>query len=285
MKGTQGVVIFRYAYFPEGQEEFTTPGTYSWTAPEGVTLVSVVAVGGGAGGGYNSNSSGGGGALAWKNLISVVPGLSYTVVVGAGGEALVVNAPTIGNVGENSYFINETTVFAEGGKTASGTTPLAAIFVGDGGGNGGRGAYSTGGAGGGGGAGGYSGTGGNGGIGSASGQNGNGGGAGGGGGSNNVSGGNSIAGGGGGVGIYGEGENGAGGAGGDGTPTYNGAPGTGGSNGAAGIGRNAGLYGGGGASVRAASAGSTLTTGAGQGGAVRIIWGLGRSFPNNAEDV
>jgi hypothetical protein len=30
---------------------------------------------------------------------------------------------------------------------------------------------------------------------------------------------------------------------------------------------------------------STLTTGAGGSGAVRIIWGLGRSFPNNAADV
>jgi hypothetical protein len=37
--------------------------------------------------------------------------------------------------------------------------------------------------------------------------------------------------------------------------------------------------------VRPASSGGTLTTGAGAGGAVRIIWGLGRSFPNNAEDV
>ena len=37
-----------------GQEIYTSPGTYSWTCPVGVTSVSVVAVGGG-GGGVGSN--------------------------------------------------------------------------------------------------------------------------------------------------------------------------------------------------------------------------------------
>ena len=65
-----------------GQEEFTTPGTYSWTAPAGVTQVSVVAIGGG-GNGASSNArerAGGGGGLGYKNNISVTPGQSYTVV-------------------------------------------------------------------------------------------------------------------------------------------------------------------------------------------------------------
>ncbi len=34
-----------------GQSEYTTPGTYSWVAPDGVTSVSVVAIGGGGAGG------------------------------------------------------------------------------------------------------------------------------------------------------------------------------------------------------------------------------------------
>lgn len=40
-----------------GQEAYTTPGTYSWVAPSGVTSVCVVCVGGGGGGGGQSNDS------------------------------------------------------------------------------------------------------------------------------------------------------------------------------------------------------------------------------------
>ena len=65
-----------------GQEAFTSPGTFSWTAPAGVTSVCVVCVGGG-GGGQSQNNSGGwggaGGGLGWKNNIAVTPGSSYTV--------------------------------------------------------------------------------------------------------------------------------------------------------------------------------------------------------------
>ena len=67
---------------PTGQQAYTTAGTYSWTCPYAVTSVSVVCVGGGTGGHYNS-ASGGGGGLGWKNNITVVPGNTYTVVVGA----------------------------------------------------------------------------------------------------------------------------------------------------------------------------------------------------------
>ena len=47
---------------PAGQIEFTTPGTYTWIAPN-VTNVSAVCIGAGAGG-SNSPSNGGGGGLA-----------------------------------------------------------------------------------------------------------------------------------------------------------------------------------------------------------------------------
>ena len=40
-----------------GQEAFTTAGTFSWTAPVGVTSVSVVCIGGG-GGGTSSQGAG-----------------------------------------------------------------------------------------------------------------------------------------------------------------------------------------------------------------------------------
>jgi hypothetical protein len=68
---------------PAGQQAYTTPGTYSWVAPLGVTSVSVVTVGGGGGGGGSPSyyKGGGGGGLGYKNNISVTPGASYTVVV------------------------------------------------------------------------------------------------------------------------------------------------------------------------------------------------------------
>jgi hypothetical protein len=56
---------------PIGQQAYTTPGTYSWTCPDGVFFVSVVCVGGGAGGGGYSSGNSGGGALGYKNNISV----------------------------------------------------------------------------------------------------------------------------------------------------------------------------------------------------------------------
>ena len=91
-----------------GQQAYTTAGTYTWVAPAGVTSVSVVAVGGGGAGGIGSSAirdggGGGGGALAYKNSISVTPGTSYTVVVGAGGTTTG-NVIQDGNPGGLSYF-------------------------------------------------------------------------------------------------------------------------------------------------------------------------------------
>ena len=110
-----------------GSASYTTPGTYSWTAPAGVTSVCVVCIGGGASG---TNTSGN--------------GTEY---------------------GGNSYFINTTTVMGIGGpRNASGSSSGVAAgggYVGDGGGVGGRvGSGGTAWPIGGGGAGGYTGTGG-----------------------------------------------------------------------------------------------------------------------------
>jgi hypothetical protein len=268
------------SFLPFGEAEYTTPGTYSWTAPAGVTSVSVVAVGGGGGGfsgGGSGGAGGGGGGLGWKNNIPVVPGQTYTVVVGNGGARVTQSS---GPPGENSYFINLSTVVGFGGTTAFGRLDagVGGTFVGDGGGNGGNGGTSTtASAGGGGGAGGYSGNGGNGG--STTGAGGDGSGGGGGGGSGAGS--SDAAGAGGGVGLLGQGANGSGG----GASSDNGNPGTGGSGGANGSvspgtstrPSTGGLYGGGGGGAE-----STSEHGPGGSGAVRIIWGTGISYPTNA---
>ena len=272
--GSNGTVI----NVPQGQQAYTTPGTYSWTCPADVYAVSVVCVGGG-GGGYNSwaNPAGSGGGLGWKNSISVVPGTSYTVVVGAAGA--VGGSPTAGG---NSYFISTGTVAGYGGGNAgsgaytsgpNANSTYGGGYYGDGGGAGGYAAGYQGG----GGAGGYSGQGGN--------TSANGAGGGGGGGSYYSS--TYGCGAGGGVGILGGGTSGLSGSNRVGNG-YGGGGGSGGANGANGepasAGPNAitgGAYGGGGGGP-----GTSYGGGSGGVGAVRIIWGLNRAFPaTNTADV
>lgn len=262
---------------PWGEQAYSVGGTYTWVAPAGVTSVNVVAIGGG-GLGF-PGGGGGGGGLGWRNSISVVPGNSYTVVVGRGGKY----ASGINN-GEDSYFINSTTVKG-GGGLSPGQAGLrtGGTYVGSGGGNGGDGGAMQEGAegygGGGGGAGGYTGTGGAGGYGPFTGAPaagpGNGGGGGGGGGGDGHGGA-----GGGGVGLYGQGANGAAGY----NLSYTSIGGGGGSGGSAGNNFNntarayGGIYGGGGGNSGEISG----TTNGGGTGAVRIVWPATRTFPNNA---
>ena len=268
----------------QGQQAYTTPGTHSWTAPAGVTSVCVVCIGaGGAGGAYG----GGGGSLAYKNNISVTPGQSYSVEVGASNTATSSNSLVTTNAGLSSAF--GTYAFGGRGGNIGGNNVPGIGGNYDGGGEGGNGSsdfYEAGPGykgGCGGGAGGYSGNGGDAGIGTSNGADGSGGGGGGGATSSNT---RSF--GGGGVGIYGEGASGSGGV-----PVYNGGTGIGGggSGGEDSIARGTGstvtgggLYGGGGGGGNNSV---PVTTGSNSGGgAVRIIWGPGRSFPStNTVDV
>lgn len=286
--GSIGIPVLSQSTAPVfGDNEFVTPGTYTWTAPSGVTSVSVVAIGGG-GAGYNSwaNAGGAGGGLGWKNNISVTPGNSYTVQVGAGG---IKN----GLAGGNSYFISLATVSGYGGGNATANTNTGGPnangygggYVGDGGGAGGNATNYTGG----GGAGGYSGTGGNQGALPAASS----GGAAGGGYYSSTYG----SGAGGGVGIYGKGDTATGwyhGSSGQvfSTSQGNGGGGAGGSGGTRGLsGENptnsvgesgnidgyGGTFGGGGGGP-----GTSWPSASGSGGkgGVRIIWGTGRAFPS-----
>ncbi len=237
---------------------YTTPGTFSWVAPAGVTSVSLVVVSGGGAGTAPTNScpgthrAGGGGALAYQNGVVVTPGTSYCFTVGAGGTGR-------GGTGGSSYGICNglvSRIGITGGSLCAGGQKGG--FVGGNGGYGGGYACYGGTCGGtgGGGTAGYAGNGGNGGLAGASGTSGSGGGGGGGGGSNSIGGG-----GGGGVGLYGQGCSGAGGS--------TGAGGGGGSRGTAGA-SNAGiggLYGGGGGSAYRCG-----TSGVGRAGAVRFVW-------------
>jgi hypothetical protein len=84
-------VLLGSAYYyrakAQGQQEFTAPGTYSFIVPANVESVSIVAVGAGGGGAsINDGGAGGGGALAYSNNVTVTPGESLIVIVGAPGS-------------------------------------------------------------------------------------------------------------------------------------------------------------------------------------------------------
>jgi len=271
-----------------GQQAYTTPGTYTWTAPAGVTSVSIVAIG--AGGSANSGFSSGarqagasGGNLRYVNNLPVIPNNNYTVIVGAASQDWTA-------AGGSSSFATGATknLLARGGYTWNndGQSPSTAILytntdtevgtLGGLGGDGGNNANAQPPAGfagsGGGGAGGYSGNGGLGGSGNAGDPLAStaGSGGGGGGGGSLYFGFTPQGGGGGGVGILGQGSNGAAGT----MDTCGGGgAGSGGSAGQDGSssGGNGGAYGG----------GAGGSGGIGAGGAVRIIWpGNTRVFPS-----
>jgi len=301
----------------QGQQAYTTAGTYTFTVPAGVTSISALCVGGGGGGkgyvGYGAT----GGALSYINSVSVTPGQNITVVVGSGGTG----APAWTNTQSGTYTDGGESradyfCVARGGGTS--TSNVGTSFLGGDGGP----SYGYGGGGGGGGGGGYSGVGGVGGNGDSSataGTSGAGGAGGGGGGGafqddinsyDPVTGDGSKyqfgGGGGGGVGLLGSGSNGAGGAAGVSNSPGNifGRGGGAGSSGTAGAdgsnlfatnlyGGAGGAYGGGGGNGghkydETAFVPTSEYQGAGGNGAVgavRIIWGAGRSYPSNAANV
>ena len=64
---------------------FLQSGTF--TTPTGVTLLRVRCWGGGGGGGLQNNSATGGGGGGYAQKVVVNPTSSYSVTIGAGGDA------------------------------------------------------------------------------------------------------------------------------------------------------------------------------------------------------
>lgn len=280
---------------------FTTEGTHSWVVPDGLTSISAVAIGaGGSGasaGNYRTATGGSGGGLAWMNNISVTPGDTLYIKVAGdtdgqwGGQSQ--NA--VGLAGDDSWIsygtssLSSATKIVHGtgggpgqihqnngvhlnssgsrGVALHGTEHASTSGTTSGGGSGGVGGaeyYGAQGSGGsGGGAGGYTGQGGdynspptaNTGAGASSGTTWNG--------SGNSGGSN-----GGGVGVYGKGT----------TGTSNSRAGSGGESTDPNATSNAWRYGAGGSGK-----GHTYgqwAGGTGGAGAVRIMWGDGRAYPD-----
>ena len=126
-------LLFSVAAFSQNPTIYTTPGTFTFTVPVGVTTIKVEAWGGGAAGKSASGGGGGGGAFAGINAITVVPLTTYTITVGQGGAAtggngqassfgtLVVAAGAIGTNGGTVAASTGTIRYAGGnGGTSSG---------------------------------------------------------------------------------------------------------------------------------------------------------------------
>lgn len=265
-----------YGKSSAGEASYLTPGTYTFVVPTGITEICCVAVAGGSGvasrgAGVNQLSAfGGGGALSFSNAIPTTPGESLTVFVGAGGQGpssipVTVNA----GPGQDSYLargstrlVSASTAATRQGnaQTGPGVGGLASTGVGAVRYSGGSTGSNSIGVGGGGAAGygGIGGTGGNGGSVPTTGTSGTGGSGAGGSGSQN------LAGSGGGVGII-----------------VQGASGVAGTADRAGSGGSFAFYGGGGPGHGDPN---TLGGSGGPGtqGAVRIIYGGGKTYPNNS---
>lgn len=252
--------VWRVSSNTVGQAQWTTAGTYSFTVPGGVTSICAVCIGGHQALGSSTKTGGvGGGALAYSNDIPVTPGENLTITVTMNGGTRIQRG-------------GATLVYADFGRLGSalrnggigGSITNSVGQVRRAGGNGGVGAQPSDGdesGGGGGGAAGYTSNGGTG-L------------------SANFAD-DSNGGGGGGVGIFGGTVGGQGGGaervGTSSAIPYGGAGGSGGTNGSPGDGAHGvgGLFGGGHGGTNGRGSGYL-----GAAGACRIIWGLGRAFPN-----
>lgn len=252
---------------------FDKPGNYTFTIPDGIKTIHIVAIGAGGSGGRKDGyaSGGGGGGLAAIINTPITQSEALTITVGKGGAGSTID--TDGEAGEGSSI--EDYITATGGKggkqngasienggmgTIIKKIKLPATSITGVGGNGGGESSNTGlyDGGGGGGAAGYGGKGGNGGgEQQISGQQGESGGGGGGGSAGN----NGVGGKGGGTGPFGKGDGGVGGV----STDDHAAKGQPGSVHASYLTK---FYGGGGG-----GAGAPANTEDAQGGAVLICWG------------
>lgn len=103
--------------------EFTTPGADTWECPVGVTTVRSAAFGAaggsGAGGAFGGLGQGGHGGAFAEDYVDVEPGVVYNLFVGGGGTGGV--APLgAGTAGQDSWFIDSSTVMAKGGGGGAG---------------------------------------------------------------------------------------------------------------------------------------------------------------------
>jgi hypothetical protein len=97
---------------------FTTPGTYSWTAPVGVTQVYVLCVGGGGSGGPVAGTGNPGVASSFDTFFAGGGGAGASTGGGAGGTGTTLSATVFG--GNGGAGSNRVSIFSGGGGGAGG---------------------------------------------------------------------------------------------------------------------------------------------------------------------
>jgi hypothetical protein len=119
---------------PRGQVQWTTNGTYTWVCPADVFSVCFVIVAAGQSGLADATTAKGGtgGGLRYRNSVPVVPGQSYTIVVGATSSCM---GTTVGLGSATSG----TSSGGSAGTSGGSTTSSGARF----GNGGGAGRYTT----------------------------------------------------------------------------------------------------------------------------------------------
>lgn len=139
------LLCFVFTDFVNAQSSQTIniAGIYTFTPPAGVSSVTVECWGGGGKGAQQGTigvGGGGGGGAYSSSVISVIPGNSYTLTVGAGSITT--------DPGGDSWFINSTILLAKGGNSVPDNDPFGATGGAMGTGNtmfrGGSGATGTG---------------------------------------------------------------------------------------------------------------------------------------------
>lgn len=113
-------VTIVYSSHPTGQVRFLTPGIHEWVVPDFVQYINAVCVGGGAGSPKGLSTKGGdGGALRFRNRIAVVPGETLTIEVGAGGAHSTIYTDQLGGDSAVRRNADDLVVGGGGGRTTS----------------------------------------------------------------------------------------------------------------------------------------------------------------------
>ncbi|KAA5534508.1 T9SS type A sorting domain-containing protein [Taibaiella lutea] len=132
------VCVFFGAFITNAQTTQTFNNNNTFTVPPNITSITVECWGGGGGGGgTNSNNTaagGGGGGSYASSVLSVTPGQTYTVTIGAAGASGAATSGA-GGAGGTTWFGTATTIAAPGGTGGTG----GALGAGGAGGTGGIG--------------------------------------------------------------------------------------------------------------------------------------------------
>lgn len=99
-------------------QSYTVPGNFSFTVPQGVTSITIEAWGGGGRGGSKNSGTdgtgGGGGGAYSRDIITVTPGESFVINVGAGSSS---NSVDGGDSWISPGTVGQAILLARGGKT------------------------------------------------------------------------------------------------------------------------------------------------------------------------